>query len=225
MNRKTYTIEMDPAKDDADQSEPLDPTSAISTTTPGSHIDQLNDPASVASSVLLSINGHHVRVSQRLAAFYTRRKGWLTKLFPTALDRVFDDSELRLARTDCDLNERLLRLATDMRYESCREVGDAWLKSLKVGVREQFTGFVTERYLVLKRIIEARRIEFGHDIRERYRTLDSYRDLPALAERYGASIERDIEQYYDWLDQLLASFRSVIDEKIGEISRPSLSAT
>jgi hypothetical protein len=199
------------------------PLPTISTTTPfAPSIGQLGDPSSVASDVLLVINGHHVAVSQNLAAFYSRRKSWLARLFPSALDRVIADAQLRQAKTECDLNERLLALATDMKYESCREVGDAWVKSLKVGVREQFTGFVTERYEAMKNTIEARRVKFGDYMRERYRTLESYGDLPELASGYRGSMDREIEQYFDWLDQLLASFRSVIDEKVGEYARPSL---
>lgn len=182
---------------------------------------QVNDPASVASDVLLVINGHHVRLSQQLAAYYDRKKSWLTKIFPTALDRVLADSQLRQAKTECALNERLLALATEMKYEACREVGEAWVKSLRVGVREQFIVFVTERFQSLKNTIEARRKEFGLYMRDRYKTRETYRDMPELSERYKESMDREIEQYFAWLDQLLSGFQSIIDQKLGEYNHDS----
>jgi len=191
----------------------ISPTSAF---TPS--VSQLGNPVSVASDVLLVINGHHVAVNQSLAAYYNRRKSWLARIFPTALDRVIMDGQLRQATTECELNERLLKLAVDMKYESCREVGEAWVRSLKVGVRQQFTAFVTEQYETMGRKIEEKRVNFSHDMRERYRTLEACRDMPEYAARYKVSLDREIERHFEWLDQLLEGFRSVIDEKVGEYS-------
>ncbi len=202
----------------------LSPSSLTTSATAGfvPSVGQISDPASVARDVLLLVNGHHIQVSRHLATYYHRRKGWLDRFFPTALDSVLADSQLRQAKTDCELNERLLALATQMKFDACREVGEAWVKSLRVGVREQFIAFVTERFQNLKYTIETRRVEFGRYMRDRYRTWESYHDVPELADRYKTSMDREIEQYFEWLDGLLSGFRSIIDEKLGEYNRDPL---
>jgi hypothetical protein len=174
------------------------------------------------SLVLQGIQNNHVRISERLEEFFTRRRPLFQRLFPTRLDKVLADSELNLARTESQLSERLLKLATDLKLEAAREVGDAWVKSLKVDVRQAFIAFITERYDALCNVIEQRRVEFGTRTRERYQTLEKYRDIPPLAGRYEASINKDIEDYLDWLDSLLARFRDIAQERVADFERPAL---
>jgi hypothetical protein len=180
------------------------------------------DAGTPTSQVLQGIQGNHVRISRKLEEFVNRRRSFLRHLFPTRLDKILADSQLNLARNDCELNERLLKLASDLKLEAAREVGDAWIKSLKVDVRQRFIAFITERYSTLQLTIEERRIEFGAHTRGRYQTLESYSDMPALARRYEQSINDDIERYLEWLDQLLARFRDIVQERVADFERPSL---
>jgi hypothetical protein len=178
------------------------------------------DPAT--SLVLEGIQSNHVQVSENLQTYVNRRRSFLHKLFPTKLDKVLMDSQLNLARNECELNERLLKLATDLKLEAAREVGDAWVKSLKVDVRQRFIAFITERHVALQNTIEQRRVEFGTHTRQRYQTLETYRDMPVLAARYERGINDDIERYLDWLDQLLERFRNIAHERVVNFERPSL---
>lgn len=183
---------------------------------------RVDDANAVTSKVLVEIDGHHVEVSRSLADYYARKRSLLVRLFPTKLDKVLQDSQLGQAKTDADLNERMLKLACDLKLAACIETGDAWLKSLKIGVRQRFNDFVTERYASLQATVERRRVEFGEHVRGRYRTLESYRDMPALAAQYEESIGREVESYCIWLDQLLENFRSIVDEKITHYEQPTL---
>lgn len=174
------------------------------------------------SQVLQGIQNNHARLSQNLAEFVSRRRSFLHKLFPTKLDKVLSDSQLNMARNECELNECLLKLATDLKLEAAREVGDAWVKSLKVDVRQRFIAFITERHAALQLTIEQRRVEFGAHTRQRYQTLETYKDMPALAARYEKAINDDIEHYLDWLDQLLGRFRDIAQERVADFERPAL---
>jgi ribosomal protein L44E len=168
------------------------------------------------------IQANHRRVSRNLEEFVNRRRSFLHRPFPTKLDKVLADSQLNMACNECELNERLLKLATDLKFEAAREGGDAWIKSLKVDVRQRFIAFITERYAALQLTIEQHRVAFGSQMKQRYETLDTYRDMPALACRYEKSINDDIESYLDWLDQLLARFRGIVQERVADFERPSL---
>jgi hypothetical protein len=181
-----------------------------------------DERGAATSLVLQGIQSNHVRISRNLEEFVNRRRSFLHRLFPTRLDRILADSQLNLARNECELNERLLKLATDLKLEAAREVGDAWVKSLKVDVRQRFVAFITERYSALQLTIEQRRVEFGTHTRERYKTLETYRDMPALGRRYEQTIADDIERYLEWLDQLLTRFRDIAQERVADFERPSL---
>jgi hypothetical protein len=174
------------------------------------------------SQVLHGIQTNHARLSQNLKEFVNRRRSLLHKLFPTRLDRVLCDSQLNMARNECELNERLLKLATDLKLEAAREVGDAWIKSLTVDVQLRFVAFITERYEALQVTIEQRRVEFGARTRQRYQTLETYRDLPVLATRYEKTINDDIENYLEWLDELLGRFRDIARKRVADFERPAL---
>lgn len=175
---------------------------------------RIEDAESITSSIRREIEENHTAVSARLERYINRNRSWVSRLLPTQLDRVLRDTQLRQAETEGAFQERLLALATDTKVEAARESTDAWLKSLKVGVRERFFEFISARYQNLQHTVEQRREEFGHHMRGRYRTLESYRDMPELAQRYRKSMDEEMDQYLLWIDGLLDRFRSIVTEKI-----------
>jgi hypothetical protein len=162
------------------------------------------------SRVLRTIAGHHIALTQQLADYYDRRKSWLARIFPTELDQILLDSQLRQARGECELNERVLQLACSMKFEACREVAEVWVKSMRVETRETFFRFVAERTEVLQQTIEEHRQKFAEHMAGRYATAERYRAMPEFHARYRKSIEDEIEAYMSWLDDLLARFRAIV---------------
>jgi exonuclease VII large subunit len=168
------------------------------------------------SRVLRTIAGHHLALTQQLADYYDRRKSWLARIFPTQLDRILMDSQLRQARSECELNERILQLACTMKYEACREVAEVWVKSMRVETRETFFRFVAERTEVLQETIERHRHKFAEQMRARYQNLESYRSMPEFQARYKKSIDEEIESHLSWLDELLGRFRAIVQERVAQ---------
>jgi hypothetical protein len=184
--------------------------------------EALGDDGTATSRVLRTIEGQHLNLSQQLVTFYTRRKSWLHRLFPTKLDKILLDGQLNLAKSECELNERILQLACSMKLEACREVADVWIKSMKVETRETFFNFVSDRTLRLQETIERRRVQFGEHIKKRYATAERYRDMPEFFARYVRSIEDEIEGYLGWLDELLGKFQAIVQERVAQYDRPTL---
>jgi len=168
------------------------------------------------SRVLRTIAGHHIALTQQLADYYDRRKSWLSRIFPSELDRILTDSQLRQARNECELNERILQLACTMKYEACREVAEVWVKSMRVETRETFFRFVAERTAVLQDEIERHRRNFAEHMAERYATAERYRAMPEFYARYRQSIEEEIESSLAWLDNLLGRFRGIVEERVAQ---------
>lgn len=176
-----------------------------------------------SSRVLRTIAGHHVALSRQLAAYYDRRKSWLARVFPTKLDQVLLDSQLRQARSECELNERILQLACTMKFEACREVAEVWVKSMRVETRETFFRFVAERTEVLQQTIEQHRQNFAEHMAKRYALAESYGAMPEFQTRYKKSIDDEIEASMAWLDDLLDRFRAIVQERVAQYERPELS--
>jgi hypothetical protein len=174
------------------------------------------------AGVLRTIEGQHVTVSSQVAEFAARKKSLLARIFPIKLDQVLADAQLNAARTDCDLNQRILELACTMKYEACRETADTWVKSLKVENRGEFFKFVSERLLALGQTIEKRRIEFGTHMKQRYVQVDAYADMPEFQQRYKRSIETEVDATLDWLDELLQRFRSIVQERVVQYDQTAL---
>jgi hypothetical protein len=168
------------------------------------------------SRVLRTIAGHHIALTQQLADYYDRRKSWLARIFPSKLDQVLLDSQLRQAQSECALNERILQLACTMKYEACREVAEVWVKSMRVETREVFFRFVAERTEVLQQTIEDHRQKFAEHMEKRYATANRYNAMPEFQARYRRSIEDEIEAYMSWLDDLLARFRAIVQERVAQ---------
>lgn len=174
----------------------------------------------VTSALATLIDGYHQQVSRNLVEYITRNRSWWAKLRPTELDRYLKDTQLNQARTEGEYQERLLALATDNKLAAAKETADAWLKSMKVGVRENFFAFVTQRYESLQVTLEERRREFGAHIRQRYAELASYKDFPELEAGYRRSLAAEVEGYFIWVDGLLDRFRSIVDEGVGDYHAP-----
>jgi hypothetical protein len=168
------------------------------------------------SRVLRTIAGHHIALTRQLADYYDRRKSWLASIFPTRLDQILRDSQLRQARSECELNERILQLACTMKFEACREVAEVWVKSMRVETRETFFRFVAERTEVLQQTIEDHRRKFAEHMEGRYATAERYRAMPEFQARYRKSIEDEIEAYMTWLDELLGKFRAIVQERVAQ---------
>lgn len=178
------------------------------------------DAEAVTSALATLIDGYHQQVSRNLVEYISRNRSWWARLRPTELDRYLKDTQLNQARTEGEYQERLLVLATDNKLAAAKETADAWLKSLKVGVRERFFDFVTERYGSLQMTLEERRREFGAHIRERYDTLASYKDFPELEAGYRRSLANEVDGFFVWVDGLLGRFRSIVDEGVGDYHTP-----
>lgn len=176
------------------------------------------------SRVLRMITGHHIALTQRLADYYDRRKSWLARIFPTELDKVLFDAQLRQARSECELNERILQLACTMKYEACREVAEVWVKSMRVETRETFFRFVAERTEILQQTIEDHRLKFAEHMTRRYVTAERFSAMPEFQARYRKSIEDEIEASMAWLDDLLGKFRSIVQERVSHYERPEFSS-
>jgi hypothetical protein len=168
------------------------------------------------SRVLRTIAGHHIALTRQLSDYYERRKSWFARIFPTKLDQVLLDSQLRQARSECELNERILQLACTMKFEACREVAEVWVKSMRVETRETFFRFVAERTEVLQETIEQHRQKFAKHMADRYATAERYQAMPEFQARYRKSMEQEIEAYMTWLDDLLAKFRSIVQERVAQ---------
>jgi hypothetical protein len=171
------------------------------------------------SHVLRTIEGHHIELTQQLADYYDRRKSWLARMFPSKLDQVLIDSQLRQSRSECELNERILQLACTMKFEACREVAEVWVKSMRVETRETFFRFVAERTEVLQERIEQHRQKFAEHMAKRYAAVERYGAMPELQARYKISIEDEIEASMAWLDDLLGKFRSIVQERVAQYDR------
>lgn len=172
------------------------------------------------SSVLRTIAGHHIALTQQLAGYYDRRQSWLASIFPTKLDQVLRDSQLRQARSECELNERILALACTMKFEACKEVAEVWVKSMRVETREVFFRFVAERTHELQDTIEEHRRKFAEHMAGRYATAERHQAMPEFYARYRKSIEKEIEAHMTWLDDLLGNFRSIVQERVAQYERP-----
>lgn len=173
--------------------------------------------------VLRRIEGHHIALTRQLAEYYDRRRSWLSRIFPTELDKVLARSQIQQARNECALNEQILELACTMKFEACREVAEVWVKSMRVETRETFFHFVAKRVEVLQQTIEQHRRNFAEQMRQRYDMLERYRSMPELHARYKKSMDDEIEAHLAWLDDLLIRFRSIVQERVAHYERPEIS--
>ena len=175
--------------------------------------------------LLRVVEEHHQEVSSRLASYSERRKNFLQRLFPTELDRVLMDAQLNEARTDCELDQRILSLACSIKFEACKEAADTFIKSLKVENRGAFFDFVSARLLELQDKLEKHRIELGDQIRRRYSQAETYADMPAYQAVYAKSIQNEFESTLLFFDELLAGFRGIIKERVAQFDQTAIPAS
>lgn len=163
---------------------------------------------------------NHFEISERVAGYFRQEVPLLRMFFPTKLQKLVKDAELREAKTELEFKQALLSRAIDFELEAIHEKYEVWAKVLKVQFRFQFSEFVTAREAELRQTIDQRREGYLEGAQKRQELYEKYRGLQA-AEHFRNSIETEDQEYFLWLDRILTNFRSIVEERIKKFEAAS----
>lgn len=175
-----------------------------------------------ARRVVQTIEASRDRVSAEFYNFSVRNKSLLNRLFPTQLDRVLNDSELTIARTDCEYYERLHALACALKFEAAREAAEAWIKTMRLETRGALFTQATQKVESLREVIESRRVRFAEQVVKSYENAKKFEHIPALRDRYLQAIQDQIDHEFTWLDEQLEKFRASVTEGLDAYEKRAL---
>lgn len=163
--------------------------------------DMLQQQTSIIKSETRELFKKHFTLVEKL---FTKRQ----------LHALVRDAHLNEIKSEVDFRLRLHELASDFTLQALSEKYNGWLKAIKVGYREQIIDFVLLREEELRQKVHARRYRFLEDTRKNYENLERYKDLRSVARRYEQAIEREQDDYYEWLRELVDYFKNIINEHI-----------
>src|SRR5437773_1140206 len=92
----------------------------------------------------------------------------------------------------------------------------AMSRELKVGNQERFTSMVLDKHESLRRTVQAKRDGFLADVDAAYTNAERYAHRPWLADRAITSLQKEVEQFYTWIDGLLDDFLSISKQRLDE---------
>jgi hypothetical protein len=170
----------------------------------------------------VAATGHDV--SNKLGDIAARKRSFIERLFPTETDKILNDNQVKLARNECELTQRLHAIACAARYEACHEAADAWIKGLRLETRGALSTFAAEKVEALRISIEQRRQNFAAYIAERYVTAERYHNISAIYNRYLASIETELAGEFEWLDTVVTKYRSAVAEGLEQYGKRALAS-
>ena len=167
----------------------------------------------------LHLHSEAEAIDERVNHFIRRKQSVLSRLFPTALDKLRDKTALRLAQTEDDFYIHTLQIATQARLQEIAEKFDGWLRTLKVESRQRFIDFVLLRIEALRTVVDARRNGLIEHLRRRRAQLHAMSDMPEYTERLHASIDAEFDRSLLFLDDQLARFEQLANEELIRLPR------
>ena len=167
-----------------------------------------------------AINGTHVQAAERLQQFEERQRNLFTRIFvERGLAKVLQDARIQEVKDIHAYRAALFRLATDTRLDMAHTMCLAMSRELKVGTQEAFTTFVLDRHENLRRSVQQKREAFVADIDVALSNAEKYAHRPWLMEQAIGSLQREVGQFYKWVDQLLEDFLNISKERLDEYRR------
>ena len=180
----------------------------------GNTYAKAQSPITFPSEIAAVIDENRVNVDRNFQDYLERNRSFLHRIFPTKMDRLLCDAEMRRAQTDCDRHLRMLELAYATKYEACEEQANAWLQTQKVETRTRVAGHLAANLITLAQEIETHRQGYATHISQRYDNLERFSIHPNLRLAMEDSINQDIAKTINWLDSLLEGYRSIHLERV-----------
>lgn len=183
---------------------------ALDRFSPGKGVQRIDTPP---KEFLDTLEQNHDQISAEVREYYARNWSLIERVFPNKLRRLITEAKLRTAGSELEFRHRLLQLATDAKLDGIREKYDNWLRVVKVNFRQQFATYVTMQREELGRVIKERQENYLILSREKAALYEKYKDAPA-AERFRQAMEAEDDRFFTWIDEILANFEHIVEEKI-----------
>ena len=175
----------------------------------------------------------HTQAAQYVAALESKQRGWISRYFTDrGLTHVLQDAKVQTVKDFSEYQRNLFRLATDARLDMAHSMVLAMTRELKVGNQQRFTAMVLDKHESLRRTVQTKRESFLDEMDVALANTERYSHRPWLMDRAVASHQKEVEQYFDWVDQLLNDFMKLTQERLAEYrkaeaehSRPALGAS
>ena len=166
---------------------------------------------------------NHEIISERVKGYYEKKAGLIARFFPGHFQKMINERKSQEAKTELEFTNDLLKLGVQFKLDAIEEKFQTWLRVIKVNYREQFYGFVTSKVKALQETIFDRENEFFNLMRKRYELIEKNKDMPSIVDSYLRKIEKEQETYFEWLEYIMADFQNIVQEKINNYDRISVS--
>ena len=162
-----------------------------------------------ANEIVKHLNNSHPTTA-RLA---TQNRSFLSKLFPTKLDAILKESELRQAKTESEFREKALQIVKRAQLQSIREMYNQYLIKGKGDLRQDRTRFFAEQSETLEREINKITNAFYTEIQRQHEAMEKL-SLPFLREKEEARIMASVDRYLEAVDKLMSDFNNILFEDV-----------
>ena len=167
-----------------------------------------------------AVNGTHAQAAERLQVIEERQRGLFTRLFvERGLSKVLQEARIQEVKDFQAYRASLFRLATDTKLDMAHTMCLAMSRELKVGTQQAFTSMVLDKHESLRRTVQQKRDAFLEDIDAAFSNAEKYAHRPWLMDQAVGSLQREVGQFFTWVDQLLEDFLNISKERLDEYRR------
>jgi hypothetical protein len=153
-------------------------------------------------------------IDKRTKELLQQHKPLLYRLFPGKMQRMLADMERHEVKSAMEFRARLYAVATQYQLESVTEVYQAKLTLLKLYGQSRVITFALSQMLELKAEIDYRQRIFIELMKGKYAYLATLTNLPLLAQRYEAEIEREFGEFFTFVNSQAAKFEQKANETL-----------
>ena len=157
----------------------------------------------------------HMASNSTLVARTLQRdnQGFVTRLFPTEVDRIVTQHEFQQVQTGFEYRERALRMAVETKLQAVEEMCNHVLVTGKSEIRRERQEFFAEQKLKLQESMNAQVDRFHTEMDQRFERLGQLRN-EHLRGREETRLLRAVDQFHDMLDELGEDFLCIIREGV-----------
>jgi len=169
--------------------------------------------------------GIHNNVAQAVHQLQEKQRGFISRFFTEkGLTKVLQDQKIQSVRDFAEYQRTAFRLATDTKLDMAHSMCLAMSRELKVGNQERFTAMVLDKHESLRRTVQSKREGFLADMDAAYDHAERFAHRPWLADRAITSLQKEVEQFYAWIDGLLDDFLSISKQRLDEYRKAEVGA-
>ncbi|MFK7832107.1 MAG: hypothetical protein AB8B52_02410 [Winogradskyella sp.] len=161
-----------------------------------------------------SVNESNTSIDQIYDRSLNKDWGFFERMGNKRMFDVVEGIKTELVQVSADYKLSFYKTLLDARLEGLHEKCDAGVKMIKGYYRQQVGSFLMQKMAETSDEVCSRQLGFIEMIKTKYDEASKLDNYPSIKKNYLASISREEERHFRFLDSIILRFENIVDSEL-----------